>query len=101
MTAPPEATITDQVTRLYEIIAGYHSTQMLEIGRELGIWEHLTDQGSASAEDIATALGLDGFYTEVLCRTAFSAGVLDRDGNGWRMAPPWTSCSARPAPRSI
>src|SRR5262249_39840790 len=29
----------------------------------------------------------DPFYTNILCRTAFSFGLLQRDGQGWRMAP--------------
>ena len=38
-TAP---TLADQVSRLYDLIAGYHATQLIEIARELGVWEALT-----------------------------------------------------------
>ena len=84
---PPTPTLADQVSRLYDLVAGYHATHMLEIARELGIWEALAkDPGLASGE-LAERLGTDPFYTDVLCRTAFSFGLLERDGDGWRMAP--------------
>ena len=84
---PPNPTLADQVSRLYDLVAGYHATHMLEIARELGVWEALTrDPGLASGE-LADRLGTDPFYTDVLCRTAFSFGLLDREGDGWRMAP--------------
>jgi SAM-dependent methyltransferase len=84
---PPTPTLADQVSRLYDLVAGYHATHMLEIARELGIWEALAkDPGPASGE-LAERLGTDPFYTDVLCRTAFSFGLLERDGDGWRMAP--------------
>jgi SAM-dependent methyltransferase len=84
---PPNPTLADQVSRLYDLVAGYHATHMMEIARELGVWEALTrDPGLASGE-LADRLGTDPFYTDVLCRTAFSFGLLDREGDGWRMAP--------------
>jgi SAM-dependent methyltransferase len=83
---PPNPTLADQVSRLYDLVAGYHATHMMEIARELGVWEALTrDPGLASGE-LAERLGTDPFYTDVLCRTAFSFGLLDREGDGWRMA---------------
>ena len=84
---PPTPTLADQVSRLYDLVSGYHATHLLEIARELGVWEALTrDPGLASGE-LAERLGTDPFYTDVLCRTAFSFGLLDREGDGWRMAP--------------
>jgi hypothetical protein len=38
--------------------------------------------GTPAAAPIAT----DPFYTDVLCRTAFAFGLLEREGDGWRMA---------------
>jgi SAM-dependent methyltransferase len=84
MTGPSMA---DQVSRLYELIAGYHATNLLEVARELGVWEALAERPGLTAEELATQLGTQPFYTDVLCRTAFSFGLLDRDGAGWRMAP--------------
>ena len=81
---PP--TLADQVSRLYDLIAGYHVTHLLEIARELGMWEALVRAPGRTSEGLATELGTDPFYTDVLCRTAFSFGLLEREGPGWRMA---------------
>ena len=80
-------TLADQVSRLYDLVAGYHATHLVEIGRELGVWEALTGAPGRSSDELAATLGTDPFYTDVLCRTAFSFGLLERDGSGWRMAP--------------
>jgi SAM-dependent methyltransferase len=82
-----EPTLTDQVTRFYDYIAGYHATQLIEIARELGLWDAITAQPGITNEAIAAKLGTDGFYTDVLCRTAFAFGLIDREASGWRMAP--------------
>ena len=86
---PPAATPTlaDQVSKLYELVAGYHATNLLEIARELGAWEALTQSPGLTSEALAERLGTHPFYTDVLCRTAFAFGLLDREGAGWRMAP--------------
>src|SRR6266576_191218 len=34
-------TLADQVSKLYELVAGYHATHLLEIARELGVWDAL------------------------------------------------------------
>lgn len=36
---------------------------------------------------MAESLGLEPFYTEVLCETAFSAGILERGLSGLLKAP--------------
>jgi SAM-dependent methyltransferase len=87
MTPDGTPTLADQVSRLYELIAGYHATHLLEIARELGVWEALARQPGRTSEELADGLGTDPFYTDVLCRTAFSFGLLERDGAGWRMGP--------------
>ena len=81
---PP--TLADQVSRLYDLIAGYHVTHLLEIARELGVWEALVRAPGLTSEGLAAELGTDPFYTDVLCRTAFAFGLLEREGPGWRMA---------------
>jgi SAM-dependent methyltransferase len=85
-TSPPPA-LADQISRLYDLIAGYHVTNLLEIARELGLWETLTQRPGLSSDAVARRLGTQPFYTDVLCRTAFAFGLLERDGSGWRMAP--------------
>lgn len=82
-----QPTLADQVSRLYDLVAGYHATHLIEIARELGVWEALTRRPGETSAHLAAKLGTDSFYTDVLCRTAFSFGLLERDGAGWRMAP--------------
>jgi SAM-dependent methyltransferase len=90
MTAPgvdPAApSMADQVSRLYDLIAGYHLTNLIEVARDVGAWEAITARPGIEAATLAASLGTDPGYTEVLCRTAFAFGLLDRDGDGWRMA---------------
>jgi SAM-dependent methyltransferase len=82
----PSPTLADQVSKLYELIAGYHATHLIEIARELGVWHALTASPGLTSEEVATRLGTDPFYTDVLCRTAFSLGLLEREGARWQMA---------------
>jgi SAM-dependent methyltransferase len=86
MAAEGPPTLADQVSRLYDLIAGYHVTHLLEIARELGVWEALVRAPGLTSEGLAAELGTDPFYTDVLCRTAFAFGLLEREGPGWRMA---------------
>ena len=60
---------------------------MIEIARELGVWEALTQSPGLTSEALAARLGTHPPYTDVLCRTAFAFGLLDREGAGWRLAP--------------
>ena len=83
----PSPTLADQVSRLYDIIAGYHVTNLLEIARELGVWEALTEDPGLASDGLARRLGTQPFYTDVLCRTAFAFGLLERKDDGWCMAP--------------
>jgi SAM-dependent methyltransferase len=85
--APDSPTLADQVSKLYDLVAGYHVTHLIEIARELGVWNALTRNPGCISSELAETLGTDAFYTDVLCRTAFSFGLLNRDGDGWRMAP--------------
>jgi SAM-dependent methyltransferase len=84
---PPAPTPADQVSRLYDLIGGFHATHLLEVGRELRVWETLTASPGLSSAALAGRLGTEPFYTDVLCRTAFAFGLLEREGPGWRMAP--------------
>ncbi|MDP9245367.1 MAG: methyltransferase domain-containing protein [Chloroflexota bacterium] len=81
-----EPTLSQQVTKLYDLIAGYHATHLLEIGRVLGVWEAITARPGITSNDLARQLGTDPFYTDVLVRTAFAFELVDHDGAGWRMA---------------
>jgi SAM-dependent methyltransferase len=92
MTATPSAdpaspTLADQVSRLYDLIAGYHLTNLIEVAREIGAWDAITASPGIDSRTLATTLGTDKDYTDVLCRTAFAFDLLEHDGDGWRMAP--------------
>jgi SAM-dependent methyltransferase len=80
-------TLADQVSKLYELVAGYHATHLLEIARKLGVWDALAKSPGLTSEDLAARLGTRPFPTDVLCRTAFSFGLLEREREGWSMAP--------------
>src|SRR5256885_8577710 len=82
-----EPTLPQQVTKLYDLIAGYHATHLLEIGRELGVWEAITAQPGIPSDALAAKLGIARFYTDVLAPTAFALELVDKAGDGWRMAP--------------
>ena len=82
-----QPSLSDQVSRLYEIIGGYHATNLLKIAHELGVWGVVTTKPGITSRQLAGALGTDEFYTEVLCRTAFAFGLLDRLNDGWQMGP--------------
>jgi SAM-dependent methyltransferase len=80
-------TLGDQVSKLYDLIAGYHATHLLEIARQLGVWEALARNPGLDSEELAARLDTRPFPTDVLCRTAFSFGLLEREGEGWCLAP--------------
>lgn len=82
----PDPTLPEQVTKLYDLISGFHATHLLAIGRDLGVWEAITDTPGITSDALAARLGIEPYYTEVLCTTAFAFGLLERDGGGWRMA---------------
>lgn len=79
-------TLGEQVTRLYDIIAGYHATNLLAVAQDLGVWRAITSQPGITSHDLARRLSTEPYYTDVLCRTAFAFQLLDREGDGWRMA---------------
>jgi SAM-dependent methyltransferase len=97
MTTDGPPTLADQVSRLYDLIAGYHATHLVEIARELGVWEAVTSAPGITSDDLAARLATDPFYTDVLCRTAFSFGLLAREGPGWRMAAHFDQILGDPA----
>lgn len=94
----PESTPTlaAQIDHLYDLVAGFHATHLLAIGREVGLWELLAAEPGSTATGLAARLGTDPWYTDVLCRTAFAFAILDRDGSGWRLAPHFDVILGRP-----
>jgi SAM-dependent methyltransferase len=93
---PSAPTLADQVTRLYDLIGGYHATHLLEVGRAVGAWEAITAGPGITSAGLAERLRTEPFYTDVLCRTALAFGLLEREGAGWRMAPHFDQILGRP-----
>jgi SAM-dependent methyltransferase len=79
--------LSEQVTRLYDLIGGYHATNLMDIADRLGVWAAVTATPGIGSNALAETLSIQPFYTDVLCRTAFAFGLLERDGQGWRMGP--------------
>ena len=79
-------TLADQVSKLYELIAGYHATHMVEIGRELGVWEALTQSPGLTSEELAASLGTDASTPMCFAGRPSPSGCLNGTvaGGGWR-----------------
>lgn len=88
LTSAPQETVTpqEQAGRLLTQVAGHMGVRTIETGLASGLVARLADTPGSSADDLAEALGLDDFYVAVWCRAAFAAGVLERDGGGFRLA---------------
>ena len=57
LTAVP--TLADQVSRLYDLIGGFHATHLMEIARELGVWTSLTERPGMTSDELAAGLDTD------------------------------------------
>jgi SAM-dependent methyltransferase len=91
VTAPsPSAaapTLADTAPKVLSLIAGYVGHRTVTIGLRTGLIPTLDARPGATADDLADARGLDPFYVSVWCRAAVGAGVVDRSGDGFRLAP--------------
>ena len=68
-------------------VAGYMGLRTIEMGLRAGLVSEIASRPGVTPDDLAARLGMDGFYVSVWCRAAFAAGVLERDGDGYRLAP--------------
>lgn len=74
-------TVQDQAGKLLTRAAGYADHRAIEMGIRHGIFETLAEHPSGlTPAELAKAAGLDPFYTEVWCRAAYGAEVLDTSG---------------------
>jgi SAM-dependent methyltransferase len=91
LTAPATAgtgpTLADAAPAVLSLVAGYVGHRTVAMGLRRGLIRHLADHPGATADDLAEALDLDPFYVSVWCRAAVAAGVLEREGAGFRTAP--------------
>lgn len=85
---PEGPTLADQAPILLTQVAGYVGFRTIALGLRTGLVDALarTPAGS-SADDLAEQLDLDPFYVAVWCRGALAAGVCERDGDRYRLAP--------------
>jgi SAM-dependent methyltransferase len=79
---PP--TLADTAPTVLSLIAGYMGARVVSMGLRSGLLRQLADS-PATADDLADALAMDPFYVAVWCRAALGAGVLERDGAGFRL----------------
>jgi ubiquinone/menaquinone biosynthesis C-methylase UbiE len=84
---PAAPTLAGTAPAVLSLIAGYVGHRTVAIGLRAGLLRRLADSPGSSADDLAESLDLDPFYVSVWCRSAIGAGVVDRDGDGFRLAP--------------
>lgn len=82
-----DPTMADQAPLLLGMVAGYMGHRTVAMGLRTGLVAALADRPGATVEQLATGLDLDDFYTSVWCRGGVSCGLLERDGEGFRLAP--------------
>ncbi|MCF6745546.1 methyltransferase domain-containing protein [Blastococcus sp. KM273128] len=89
VTAPLAAgpTLADTAPTVLALIAGYVGHRTVAIGLRAGLLERLAEHPGATADELADALALDPSYVSVWCRAALGAGVVERSGPGFRLAP--------------
>jgi SAM-dependent methyltransferase len=82
-------TLAEQAPALVGLLAGYAGHRTVEMGLRHGLVRELADAGNAGldVEELAERTGFDPFYLSVWLRSAVAAGVCDRIGNGYRLAP--------------
>ncbi|MBW3602100.1 MAG: methyltransferase domain-containing protein [Actinobacteria bacterium] len=85
--APTGPTLQDQAPLLLSQIAGYVGHRTVALGLRSGLLDRLAAAGAATPDDLAETLDLDPFYVSVWCRSALAAGVCERDGEAYRLAP--------------
>lgn len=78
--------MADQAPVILAQAAGYAGFRTIATGLRLGLVAAL-DAAPATSAQLAERLGLDAFYVSVWCRSALASGVLERDGDGFALAP--------------
>lgn len=89
-TAPATPSVADQAPALLGHVAGYAAHRTVAMGIRQGLVQALADappSQSVGDDALAAQLGLDPFYVGVWCRSALAAGVCQREGDGYRLAP--------------
>lgn len=84
--APPQASVQEQAGVLLQQVAGYMGHRTIELGLASGLVRGIATTPGSTSDELADALGMDDFYVTVWCRAALAAGVLERHGDGYRLA---------------
>jgi SAM-dependent methyltransferase len=79
-------TLAEAAPTVLSLLAGYVGHRAVSLGLRSGLVRTLADRPGSTADDLAEACGLDPFYVGVWGRAALGAGVLERDGAGYRLA---------------
>lgn len=80
-------TVPEQAGMLLGHAAGYMAVRIIDMGQRAGLIAGLADRPGATHLDLAESLGLDEFYVSVWCRGALGAGILQRQEDGFALAP--------------
>ncbi len=86
-TTPTGPAMAEQAPILLTALAGYVGHRTISMGIRRGLVGALDAAPGTTTDDLADRLDLDPFYTGVWCRSALACGLLERDGDGWRVAP--------------
>ncbi len=89
MTTIQESSTTtpqQQAGAMLQLVAGYAGVRTVDLGLRSGLVAALAESPGATPDDLAERLGLDDLYVAVWCRSAYAGGVLERDGEGYRLA---------------
>ncbi|MGY1828357.1 MULTISPECIES: class I SAM-dependent methyltransferase [unclassified Blastococcus] len=85
--SPATPTLAETAPAVLSLIAGYVGHRTVAIGLRAGLLGRLAEHPGSTADELAEALDLDAFYVSVWCRAAVGAGILERTGSGFRLAP--------------
>ena len=85
----PQQELQQQAGKILSQVAGYVGIKTLEIGLKSGLLEEIARHPQGiTADDLAKQRGFDSLYTQVWCRSAYAAEVLDLgEGNTFKLAP--------------
>jgi len=79
-----KVTVRTKFEKLNQFRKGFIATHLIDIGRELGIFEVLKDakKKGLTVSEIAEILGLHEPYLKIWCQTAYFFEILDYDQEG-------------------
>ena len=72
-----EAQVGAYAERLFETGLAALEAITISLGRELGLYEHLTDDGGVNAGELAQAAGIDARYAQEWLEQQAAAGLID------------------------